>query len=91
MAEDHEYKPYTFVQIHRLNQEFFDIFGVYFEPYMDKMMSVFIFNRPTLDVIKFDQYLQNRFSSEYVDGISMAVFVANKFGYKGWRMLKNLM
>ena len=48
MKKDYNKRDYKFSEIHALNQKFFNIFGVYFEPYMDKMMSLFLFNKPTL-------------------------------------------
>ena len=88
--KDYNKTDYPFHRVHEVANKFERIFNAPFQKFFDAQMSVFIFKHITIDIQKFDQYLSILYKDEYVDGVSMQAIVLKKYGYKGWRLIRDL-
>lgn len=83
-------KEYKFHEINQVERKFERFFGIRFTPYFDSLMSV-VFKRIIIDVVKFDNYLLNKYHYDQNKDISMAAFIINKFGVDAWYFVKSLL
>ena len=88
---DYNKRDYKFHEAHQVANKFERIFKAPFQDYFDQRMSLFIFQKITIDIHKFDELMQKRHLEYYKDGVSLQLLVANKYGYKGWRLIRDLL
>lgn len=83
-------KEYKFHDITQVAEEFEKIFGVKFKNYYDGIESI-LFKKIVVDVIKFDDYLLEKYRYNEEKEISMSEFILNKFGADAWHFFKALL
>ena len=80
---------YTFQQTHKLNDDFYAIFGIGFKSFYDGLMSIAM-NHLCIDILKFDDWLHERYGDYEDNGQSMDDVVREKYGEKGVRLIEQL-
>ena len=88
---DYNKTDYEIHQAHEVANKFDKIFSAPFQDYFDSNMSLFLFHHITINIVKFDDLMHQRHSKDYKDGVSLQLLIANKYGYKGWRLIRDLL
>lgn len=83
-------KEYKFHEHSQVAEKFEKFFGVSFKEYYDGFESV-LFKKIVVDVIKFDDYLLEKYRYNEEKEISMSAFILNKFGIDAWRFFRALL
>ena len=80
---------YKFSEIYKLNEKFFAIFGIGFKEFYDGMMSVAL-KHLCIDIIKFDDWLHEKYGNYEDSGQSMKELIQEKCGEKGVKLIEDL-
>lgn len=72
-----------------LDKEFVKYFGVSFKNFHDRVLS-YSFGHAVIDVIKFDDWLREKFGEYENEGKSMKNIILEKFGKDALELIKNL-
>ena len=80
---------YKFSQTQKLNNDFYAIFGTGFKSFYDGLMSIAM-KKLCIDIIKFDDWLHERYGDYEDDGKSMDDIVREKYGEKGAKLIEEL-
>lgn len=83
-------KEYKFNEISLVSEKFEKFFGVRFKDYYDGIESI-LFKKIVVDIIKFDDYLLEKYRYNEKKEISMSAFILNKFGIDAWRFFRALL
>lgn len=83
-------REYKFHEATQVADKFEKIFGVRFKDYYDRIESV-LFKKLVVDIVKFDEYLLQKYHYNEDRDISMSAFIINKFGIDAWRFFKALL
>lgn len=89
--EDYNKTDYKIHEAHKVANKFEKIFKAPFQDYFDSKMSLLLFQKITIDIIKFTELMERRHSQDFKDGVSLSQLIANKYGYKGWRLIRDLL
>lgn len=80
---------YTFPQTHQLNDEFYKVFGIGFKPFYDGLISI-ASKKLCIDILKFDDWLHEKYGDYENEGKSMDDIVREKYGEKGVKLIEEL-
>ena len=80
---------YSFSEVQKLNDKFYSIFGVGFQKFYDGLMSV-LFKRLCIDILKFDDWLHEKYGDYEENGQSMKEIIYEKYGEKGVKLIEDL-
>lgn len=81
---------YKFSDTYKLNEKFYCIFGVGFKEFYDGIVSV-ASKHLCIDIIKFDDWLHEKYGYYEDSGQSMSEFIREKYGEKGVKLIEELM
>ena len=80
---------YKFSDTHKLNEKFRRIYGVGFNDFYDGLMSV-ASGHICIDVIKFDDWLHDKYGNYEDSGQSMKELIRDKYGEQSVKLIEDL-
>lgn len=89
MGKKHK-SEYKFHEATQVAENFERLFHTRFKPFYDGLVSV-LCKKIVIDVIKFDDYLTEKYHYSEKKEISMSAFILNQFGVEAWYFFKALM